>query len=162
MTAPASDSTNLIFQDIARYRTRIFDRLMRAQGLTTSQAWVIAHLVKRNNQTQTELARRMGVGMVTLGGLVDRLESRGLVHRQTDSSDRRAKRVGLTAQAETIHDEMMRSIEKVDAITYRGLSGKERKALDDALGAVRGNLLDALATDGADLSADAITADAGD
>lgn len=146
MPAPHADSTNLIFQDIARYRTRIFDSLMQANGITTSQAWVIAHLVKRDNQTQTELARRMGVGLVTLSGLVDRLEARSLVQRQTDASDRRAKRVCLTREARAMHEQMMRGIEQVDAITYRGLSEQQRALLDETLATVRNNLHEHLST----------------
>ena len=38
----------------------------------------------------------MDVGKVTLGGLIDRLEASGLVKRQADPTDRRAKRVVMT------------------------------------------------------------------
>jgi DNA-binding MarR family transcriptional regulator len=45
---------------------------------------------------QTELAKLMDVGKVTLGGLIDRLETSGLIKRVADPSDRRAKRVVMT------------------------------------------------------------------
>ena len=38
----------------------------------------------------------MDVGKVTLGGLIDRLEAGGIVARQADPQDRRAKRVVIT------------------------------------------------------------------
>jgi MarR family transcriptional regulator for hemolysin len=45
---------------------------------------------------QTELAKVMDVGKVTLGGLIDRLEASGLLKRLADPTDRRAKRVVMT------------------------------------------------------------------
>jgi DNA-binding MarR family transcriptional regulator len=67
-------------------------------GVTRSQWWVLANLSRHNGQgmMQTELAKVMDVGKVTLGGLIDRLEAGGLVKRQPDPTDRRAKRVVMT------------------------------------------------------------------
>ena len=55
---------------------------------------------------QTELAALLDVGKVTLGGLVDRLESSKLVERRPDPADRRAKRIHLTAAAQRLLADM--------------------------------------------------------
>ena len=139
-----TDSTNLVFHDIARFRTQLFDRYMRSHGLTTSQAWVIAHLFKANEQTQSQLAGRMRVGTVTLGGLIDRLEARGLVQRHSDPLDRRVNRVCLTDAAYSMHETMQRTVALVDEIAYRGLTQAQVGCLVKGLASVRTNLLDAL------------------
>ena len=80
-SGPADDDrpAYVIFHDIGRFRAQLFDRLIAPHGLTMSQAWVLAHLFVEDKLTQTEIARRMEMGTVTVGGLVDRLEAADLV-----------------------------------------------------------------------------------
>jgi len=49
-------------------------------------------------QSQTELSRQLIMHRSNVTGLVDRLERRGLVHRQEVAGDRRSYRVTLSAQ----------------------------------------------------------------
>jgi len=87
-----------LIHDVSRLRRTVVDHALGPMGVTRSQWWVLANLSRHNGKSmmQTELARTMDVGKVTLGGLIDRLEARGLVKRQPDPSDRRAKRVLMT------------------------------------------------------------------
>ncbi len=87
-----------LIHDVSRLRRTVVDKALRPMGVTRSQWWVLANLSRHNGQgmMQTELAKVMDVGKVTLGGLIDRLETAGLVKRQPDPSDRRAKRVVMT------------------------------------------------------------------
>ena len=87
-----------LIHDVSRLRRTVVDKALRPMGVTRSQWWVLANLSRHNGQgmMQTELAKVMDVGKVTLGGLIDRLEAAGLVKRQADPTDRRAKRVVMT------------------------------------------------------------------
>ena len=87
-----------LIHDVSRLRRTVVDNALRPMGVTRSQWWVLANLSRHNGKgmMQTELAKVMDVGKVTLGGLIDRLEASGLVKRQADPSDRRAKRVVMT------------------------------------------------------------------
>lgn len=87
-----------LIHDVSRLRRTVVDHALRPMGVTRSQWWVLANLSRHNGKgmMQTELAKVMDVGKVTLGGLIDRLEATGLVKRQPDPSDRRAKRVVMT------------------------------------------------------------------
>lgn len=133
-----------IFADIARFRVRLFDRLLAPHGLTTSQAWVLAQLFIEDNLPQTELARRMDVGTVTIGGLIERLEARGLVERRVDKEDRRVKRVLLKEAARPIGRKMAESGTQVNATAFSGMPPAQAQAMMDAMLSVRQNLLDAL------------------
>ena len=89
-----------LIHDVSRLRRTVVDKALRPMGVTRSQWWVLANLSRHNGQgmMQTELAKVMDVGKVTLGGLIDRLEASGLVKRQADPTDRRAKRVVMTTK----------------------------------------------------------------
>jgi MarR family transcriptional regulator, transcriptional regulator for hemolysin len=133
-----------VFTDIARFRARLFDRLLAPHGLTTSQAWVLAQLFVEDNLPQKEIARRMDVGTVTVGGLIDRLEARGFVERKIDSNDRRIKRVLLKEAAKPIGRIMTDCGIQVNGITYGGLDEDVSQELMNNLLIVRASLLAAL------------------
>jgi DNA-binding MarR family transcriptional regulator len=84
--------------DVSRLRRTVMDNAVRPIGVTRSQWWVLANLSRHNGEgmMQTELAKVMGVGKVTLGGRIDRLEASGIVARQAKPQDRHAKRVVIT------------------------------------------------------------------
>lgn len=136
-----------IFQDIARFRGQLFDRLIAPYGLTMSQARVLLHLLIEDELTQSDIARRMDVGTVTVGGLVDRLEVRGLVERRSDPVDRRAKRVCLTEAARPLEKIMDECSAKVDGASFQGLPDASIHVLLSNLQDVRKNLLETLNKD---------------
>lgn len=132
----------MVFQEIARFRALLFDRLIAPHGLTMSQAWVLVHLFKEDGLTQREIAARMEIGTVALSGLVDRLEARGLVERRADPADRRAKRVCLLPAAKPLGRAMNQCNADVDAVAFAGLADEDVDTLLSLLERVRGNLLD--------------------
>lgn len=116
-----------LIHDVSRLRRTIVDKALRPIGVTRSQWWVLANLSRHDGvgMMQTELAKVMDVGKVTLGGLIDRLESSGLVKRQADPTDRRAKRVVMTPKgtkllseiqdiAKVVNGRIMNNIDKDD------------------------------------------------
>lgn len=140
----ANHHAGFIFADIARFRVRLFDRLLSPHGLTTSQAWVLAQLFIEDNLPQTELARRMDVGTVTIGGLIERLEARGFVERRIDKEDRRIKRVLLREAAKPIGRIMAECGRQVNATAFSGIPPEQAQAIMDGMLDVRQNLLAAL------------------
>ncbi len=136
-----------VFSDIARFRARLFDRLLAPHGLTTSQAWVLAQLFVEDNLPQKEIARRMDVGTVTVGGLIDRLEARGFVERKVDPEDRRVKRVLLKDAAKPIGRIMSESGQQVNQASFAGFSPGDAQKMMDGLLQVRANLLEVLDDD---------------
>lgn len=65
-------------------------------GLTPVQYAAIQTLATSPGIDQRSLARAIGLDTSTLGGVIDRLESRGLVQRQTSPEDRRVRLLVLT------------------------------------------------------------------
>jgi DNA-binding MarR family transcriptional regulator len=85
---------------------------------------VLANLSRHNGDgmMQTELAKVMDVGKVTLGGLIDRLETTGLLKRLADPSDRRAKRVVMTPRGTKLLADIQGIAAQVNAQIMNGIS----------------------------------------
>lgn len=144
-----------LVHDVSRMRRTLFDQAVKPLGLTRSQWWVLANLSRHpgGGVMQTELARTLEVGKVTVGGLVDRLEASGHVERRADASDRRAKRVFITAKGHQIIEEMTSVGEDLNKIILEGIAPDKVKLAEDVLHDMKQNLRrclsghDALETD---------------
>jgi DNA-binding MarR family transcriptional regulator len=131
-----------LIHDVSRLRRTVVDKALRPIGVTRSQWWVLANLSRHDGagMMQTELAKVMDVGKVTLGGLIDRLESGGLVKREADPQDRRAKRVVMTPRgskllseiqviAKVVNGQIMSGISKTDIMRTEALLYKMKQQL---------------------------------
>jgi len=113
-----------LIHDVSRLRRTIMDKALRPMGVTRSQWWVLANLSRHNGDgmMQTELAKVMDVGKVTLGGLIDRLEASGLLKRLADPTDRRAKRVVMTPRGTKLLADIQGIAAQVNAQIMNGIS----------------------------------------
>lgn len=82
------------------------DQRARAFGMTRAQWAVLARLESNEGLKQSELAEMLDLQPITLTRLVDRLCASGLIERRADASDRRVKRLYLTAQARPLMDRL--------------------------------------------------------
>jgi DNA-binding MarR family transcriptional regulator len=123
-------------------RRTFFDQAFRPLGLTRSQQWVLAHLSRHpyDGVMQTELARELDVGKVTVGGLVDRLEAGGYVERRPDAVDRRAKRVFITDKGDELIRQMSTLGEELNKVILDGITPDQIKAAEDVLYEIKQNL----------------------
>jgi DNA-binding MarR family transcriptional regulator len=112
--------------------------------LTLPQFDVLAELGRatRGGFTFGELSRMLLVTSGNLTGIVDRLESEGLVRREKGKRDRRVVRIVLTRKGRRLVDQIAplhaRDIEAVLAF----MSEQQLEALNDLLGALRDGLRD--------------------
>lgn len=101
---PASDLRRrfgFLFVSLARRWRRAIDHELAAVGLTDATWTPLIHLSEGGDGiSQTELAMRVGLDASSLVRLLDLLEARGLVERQVDPTDRRARRIVLTPAGE--------------------------------------------------------------
>jgi len=94
--------------DVARLMRTRFDRWARTYGMTRAQGVILARLARQPGMTQNEMAAVCEVEPITVGRLVDRLETRGLLERRLDPADRRIRRLHLLPAAEPILAEIQR------------------------------------------------------
>jgi DNA-binding MarR family transcriptional regulator len=90
-----------IDRDLRAIRERI-RRPLEAEiargNLTGPQQSVLHALVQSGDMSLKELSAHLGLAHSTVSGIVDRLQERGLVERQTSETDRRVTRIGVTRQ----------------------------------------------------------------
>jgi MarR family transcriptional regulator, 2-MHQ and catechol-resistance regulon repressor len=80
-----------------------------------------------------ELGELLLVSRANITGLIDHLEGRGLVRREIDPEDRRARYARITPTAEALLDEYMPLHYSGMRVLLQDLSGKEKAALADLL-----------------------------
>ncbi|GLQ08275.1 transcriptional regulator [Devosia yakushimensis] len=100
----------------------IFLRELSAAGhdLTPVQYAVLDKVAAKPGMDQATLARLVALDKVTLGGVVDRLLTKGLVARSVNPNDRRARLLALT---EAGRDELERCQPAVDRAQQKILAG---------------------------------------
>jgi DNA-binding MarR family transcriptional regulator len=133
-----------LVHDVSRLRRTVVDKALKPNGVTRSQWWVLANLSRHHSadgMMQTELARVMDVGKVTLGGLVDRLEASGYVGRRPDPSDRRAKRVVLTPDGTRLLAEIQQIAAVVNAKFVAGIPRADIVRTEDVLHRMKQQLI---------------------
>lgn len=129
-----------MIHDAARMRRIIIDEKFKPLGVTRSQAWVVAYLSRRDGMTQSDLADDMGLGKVTLGGLIDRLEDVQMVERRADAVDRRVKRIFLTKLGRKIIKDMRKLTADVNEDILSGLTPEEVRSCVQTLKKLNINL----------------------
>ncbi len=101
-------------------------------GLTPPQATALRLLDPERSVPMKDLAERLACDASTLTGIVDRLESRGLVERRSDSRDRRVKVLGLTPKGKRVREGALERMTDPPA-ALASLSSADQRALRDIL-----------------------------
>lgn len=139
---PAEPPIGLQLSRTARAASQAFERALVAAGGTTA-TWQVLLLVRsRNWDTQSELARAMGVTAATLTHHLNALEQRGLVVRQRLADNRRVQQVALTPAGEAMfdqlrgaalaHDQRLRgAFDDAELATLRQLLGRLAAVVED-------------------------------
>jgi DNA-binding MarR family transcriptional regulator len=112
---PNDQDLAFVLHDLARLMRVRFDQHARTWGMTRAQCVILMKLSCRPGLSQSELAALMEVEPITVGRLIDRLETAGFVERRPDPADRRMHRLHLRDAAAPI-------IEKIDEYRAAGIA----------------------------------------
>lgn len=135
--------TGFLVHDVSRIRKKVVDEAVKPLGITRSQFWALVNIARYSKEgiAQTELAKLMSVGKVSLGGLIDRMESSGLLERLPDPVDRRAKKVFMTDKGEELLHEIQAIALVINRKIMKGITDEQGKMLDSMLKIMKHNLL---------------------
>jgi DNA-binding MarR family transcriptional regulator len=115
---------------LARATRRLLDAerpLLAARDLSMWDYVVLSRLAAAPAETQLSLAQAIGYDKSRLIGLLDELEGAGLLTREPDPKDRRAKVISLTAAGRTRQERARRDIR---AMERRLLAGVDTADVD--------------------------------
>lgn len=133
-TPPADPLTrevvDLIGTVVARYYEE-YELAAAQHALTGAQARVLA-LLAREPTPMRQVARRLKCEPSNVTGIVDRLESRGLVERRADPADRRVKVAAATERGSATADSLRGSLDFARE-PLAELTPLERRILRDLL-----------------------------
>ena len=135
-----------LIHDLARLLRRNFDRRVQELGLTQAQWRAIVHLSRSEGMTQSTLADSLEVQPITLGRLIDRMQSAGWVERRSHPLDRRATQLYLTDKCQPslaeIHTRAAATLDEAVA----GITASGQRQFIESLQRIKRNLV---AADGA-------------
>jgi DNA-binding MarR family transcriptional regulator len=127
-------------QDLGALFTRVSRRLIEAerpllaaQRLTMWGYIALSHLVHGPAPTQLALAAAIGHDKTRLIGVLDALEREGLVTREPDPADRRARIVHVTPAGRERHAAAVAGIRAMEDEFLHDLGAAERRTLLAAL-----------------------------
>jgi DNA-binding MarR family transcriptional regulator len=110
--------------------TQVFLAQTQAAGLdlTSVQFAALDAVALQPGIDQASLAATIGFDRATIGGVIDRLEHKGLVQRVVSAQDRRARQLRLTAEGEQLLAASRPVVEALQADILAPLSSTERAA----------------------------------
>ena len=111
--------------------TQVFLREMKRAGhdLTPVQFAAMEALRGSDGMDQAQVAQLIAYDRATIGGVIERLEKRGLLRREVNRRDRRARLVSLTDEGRALVEALMPVVRGFQDDILDGLDAEERSAL---------------------------------
>ncbi len=133
-------SIGYLVHEVSRLFRRRFEDEARTHGVTLPQWRALAEISHNAGISQVALAGCIDTDPMTLSGILDRLEKRGLIERYTDPNDSRAKLARMTDAGHELVDTARNVGRELYTNALDGLSAKERDQLTEGLRTIRDNL----------------------
>lgn len=113
--------------------TKVFTRHSRAAGqeLTPVQFAAMDAITAHPGIDQAGIAALIAYDRATIGGVIDRLEHRGLVSRNVSRQDRRAREVWPTDRGTQVYEASLPVVEALQEDILAGLDPSERRLFLD-------------------------------
>ena len=119
-----------LIRRLQQQSTQVFQAQTQAAGLdlTSVQFAALDAIAQQPGIDQASLAATISFDRATIGGVIDRLESKGLVQREVSARDRRARRLQLTPEGKQLLAASRPVVETLQAEILAPLSRAERAA----------------------------------
>lgn len=127
------DCSGSLFQNLNPSRSRAW----LSVELTMPQLKALMCVAMNNGATSGQIAKKLGVGLSTITGIVDRLAEQNLVTRGEDADDRRITRVLPTPRGRSLVDELMQYRNEVITAILSHLDADQLRLVETAFGYLR-------------------------
>jgi len=129
-----------LIRDSARLLKRSFDARARALGVTREQWTALTMLARNEGINQTRFAEQMDMEPIGLCRMIDRLEAVGLVRRERDGADRRARRLYITREGWARIDRLRPLAQDLTLMACAAIDPARIRAASEVLAEVVANL----------------------
>lgn len=109
--------------------TQMFSHHVQVAGYDLTPVQFAAMDAVRANPglDQASIAALIAYDRATIGGVIDRLEQKGLVTRSISKRDRRAREVALSDKGHQVYDDVLPTIVRVQGEILESLTDDEKK-----------------------------------
>lgn len=116
----------------------VFQRRVREAGydLTSVQFAALTAVAAHPGRDQASIAGLIAYDKATIGGVLDRLEQKGLIKRSVSPRDKRARVLTLTGQGQAALSDLRPVIDRIQIEILPGLTAEERRAFIQLSGKV--------------------------
>ena len=131
-TSVAEEAWRLLFE-LAKRKHSVLVPALAELDLTPVQGHALRLLDPERPIAMSELADALFCHASNVTGIIDRLEARGLVERQTGREDRRVKTLALTEAGKRVRSRVV-ELMRTPPPEIAALSASDQRALRDVLG----------------------------
>ena len=139
----AISTLDFLLHDVARLLKKRYEQNSRGSGPTRSQRQVLTYLSQNEGINQARLAELIEIEPITLGRLVDKLETLGLIERHPHPTDRRTWLLHLMPTARSRLEQAGEHGDVTRREALAGVSEVDRQCLLKTLDAMKKNLTEA-------------------
>ncbi len=110
---------------------KILDTRMKAEGcdeVTLMHGWILKYLYDNQDREvyQKDIEKRFGIGRSTVTTIIQLMEKRELVCRESVERDARLKKVTLTEKGRLHNDLVKANIHRMNSLALAGISEEEK------------------------------------
>ncbi len=114
---------------------RLLNQKLAEFGITYTQATVIGYLKRNQGKEifQKDIEYHLGLNHSTVSILLRRMEDKQMVKIQCLDSDRRYKKVSITAQALEISEQISVKIQEITTLLLQGISSERQQQISQTM-----------------------------
>ena len=122
------DLAGHLIRRLHQQSTQHFAQRTQAEGfhLTPIQFAALDAIHAHPAMDQARLAEAIAYDRATIGGVIDRLEHKGWIHRVVSERDRRARELSLTTQGERVRTALLPIVQDLQDDILQPLSNADR------------------------------------
>ena len=124
---------------------------MEEMDIKPSQAGVLFSLKCWGEQSQKQLAERVGITPPSMTVALRKMEEKGYVIRKQDENDQRVIKIQLAPRGEECIEGIQKVIKEMENIVYQGISREEILLMNRLLADMKQNLLNSKDFKGVDM-----------
>jgi DNA-binding MarR family transcriptional regulator len=124
-----SNSLHFVFSKVMRMHFHKMQQLLQDQEVFPGQPPLLFALMRKDGQSQKELAVNMQITPATITVMLNRMVKTGLVERRADEKDQRVSRVYLTDKGRKAQAVVKETFKQMDSQCFANFSEEDRQLL---------------------------------
>ena len=124
---------------------------MEEMDIKPSQAGVLFSLKCWGEQSQKQLAERVGITPPSMTVALRKMEEKGYISRKQDENDQRVIKIQLAPRGEECIEGIQKVVNEMESIIYQGMSREEILLMNRLLANMKQNLLNSKDFKGMDM-----------